>query len=250
MKTIKGFQRLKTSGEPIGLVTCYDYTSAQIVNASDIDAVLVGDSAAMVMHGFETTVHAKLDMLAVHVAAVRKGAPAKFLIADMPFLAHRKSLQNTMEAIEKLMQAGAQAIKIEDLDREDSIIPHIIKSGVPVMGHLGLTPQSVHQLGGWVVQGKDQAAETMILEDARTLEDQGCFGLVLEMVPAELAKIVTSSLSIPTIGIGAGPYTSGQILVFQDTQQNHQLLLKPIDLWIFFLSHHVAHQLELHLNNL
>ena len=216
MKTIRGFQRLKTSGEPISLVTCYDYTSAQIVNTSDIDAILVGDSAAMVMHGFESTVHANLDMLAAHVAAVRKGAPEKFLIADMPFLAHRKSLQKTMEAIERLMQAGAQAIKIEGLDREDSSIPHIVKSGVPVMGHLGLTPQSVHQLGGWVVQGKDEDAESRIIEDARILEDQGCFSLVLEMVPAGLAKTVTSSLSIPTIGIGAGPHTSGQILVFQD----------------------------------
>lgn len=216
MKTIRGFQRLKSNREPISMVTCYDTTSAAIVNISDIDAILVGDSAAMVMHGFESTVNANLQMLVSHVTAVRKGAPEKFLVADMPFLAHRKGLELTMDAVEKLMHAGAQAIKIEGLDRDDPIIPHIVKSGVPVMGHLGLTPQSVHQLGGWVVQGKNKDAETQILEDAKTLEDLGCFSLVLEMVPAELAKRVTSTLNIPTIGIGAGPHTSGQILVFQD----------------------------------
>jgi len=216
MKTIRGFQRLRGSGEPISLVTCYDYTSATIVNASNVDAILVGDSAAMVMHGYDSTVNANLEMLAAHVTSVSRGAPEKFLIADMPFLAHRKSLQRTMDAVEKLMHAGAQAIKIEGLDRENPIIPHIVKSGVPVMGHLGLTPQSVHQLGGWVVQGRDQDAVSIILEDAQTLEAQGCFSLVLEMVPAELAKAVTSSLTIPTIGIGAGRHTSGQILVFQD----------------------------------
>lgn len=216
MKTIRGFQRLKDSGEPISMVTCYDATSAAIVNASNIDAILIGDSAAMVMHGFDSTINANLDMLAAHVAAVRKGAPDKFLIADMPFLAHRKSLERTMDAVEKLMHAGAQAIKIEGIDHQAPIIPHIVKSGVPVMGHLGLTPQSVHQLGGWVVQGKSLDTESAIMEDAKTLEEQGCFALVLEMVPATLANQVTQDLSIPTIGIGAGPETSGQILVFQD----------------------------------
>ncbi|NQT63360.1 MAG: 3-methyl-2-oxobutanoate hydroxymethyltransferase [Candidatus Marinimicrobia bacterium] len=216
MKTIRGFHRLKEAGEPISLVTCYDYTSAQIVNASKIDAILVGDSASMVMHGHESTVNANLDMLVAHVEAVRRGAPDKFLIADMPFLAHRKGLERTMNAVEKLIQAGAQAVKIEGLDIENPCIPHIVKSGVPVMGHLGLTPQSVHQIGGWVVQGKDQDAEALILEDAKILEDQGCFSLVLEMVPADLAQNVTLALNIPTIGIGAGAHTSGQILVFQD----------------------------------
>lgn len=216
MKTVRGFHRLKKAGEPISLVTCYDYTSAQIVNASNIDAILVGDSASMVMHGHESTVSATLDMLVTHVEAVRRGAPDKFLIADMPFLAHRKGLERTLDAVEKLIQAGAQAVKIEGLDRENPCIPHIVKSGVPVMAHLGLTPQSVHQLGGWVVQGKDQDTELAILEDARVLEDQGCFSLVLEMVPAGLAKKVTQELHIPTIGIGAGVHTSGQILVFQD----------------------------------
>ncbi len=216
MKTIRGFQRLNASGEPMSLVTCYDFTSAAIVNDSNIDAILVGDSAAMVMHGYDSTVNANLDMLASHVHAVRKGAPDKFLIADMPFLAHRKSLEKTMSAIEKLMHAGAQAVKIEGVDRDDPIIPHIVKSGVPVMGHLGLTPQSVHQLGGWVVQGKDIDGESRLLEDAKILENQGCFSLVLEMVPAELARKITESLVVPTIGIGAGAHTSGQILVFQD----------------------------------
>lgn len=216
MKSIRGFQRLKKSREPISLVTCYDFTSACIVNGSSVDAVLVGDSAAMVMHGYDSTVNANIDMLVDHVRAVRKGAPDKFLIADMPFLAHRKGLANTMVAVGQLMQAGAQAIKIEGLDSDDPIIPHIVKSGVPVMGHLGLTPQSIHQLGGWVVQGKETDTEALIQRDAKLLEEQGCFSLVLEMVPAKLAKSVTESLAIPTIGIGAGPHTSGQVLVFQD----------------------------------
>ena len=216
MKTIRGFQRLKTSDEPLSLVTCYDFTSARIINASAIDAILVGDSAAMVMHGYDSTVLADLDMICAHVGAVRRGAPDKFLIADMPFLAHRKGMKHTMEAVGRLVRAGAQAIKIEGLDRDQSVIPHIVDSGVPVMGHLGLTPQSVNQFGGYFLQGKEAVDEKRILEDALALEAQGCFSLVLEMVPAKLAEQVTKALKIPTIGIGAGAYTSGQILVFQD----------------------------------
>lgn len=216
MKTIIGFRKMKAAQERISVVTCYDYTSAKIVNKTNIDAILVGDSAAMVMHGYDTTVNADVSMIEKHVAAVRVGAPDKFLIADMPFLAHRKGLEHAMDAVGALVRAGAQAVKIEGLNADEDTIAHIVHSGVPVMGHLGLTPQSVHQIGGYKLQGIDADAEQQLLKDACELENIGCFSLVLEMVPATLAKKITDSLSIPTIGIGAGPHTSGQVLVYQD----------------------------------
>lgn len=216
MINIKEFGGKLADRVPITLVTGYDYTSAQIINASTVDAILVGDSAAMVMHGFDTTINATVDMMATHVAAVRRGTPDKVVIADMPFLAHRQNQSCTMTAVDRLMKAGANAVKIEGGRAQIDIIRYIVESGIPVMGHLGLTPQSVHQLGGFKVQGRDQSAEQSILDDSRLLEEAGCFAIVLEMVPAPLAKKVTEQLSIPTIGIGAGPHTSGQVLVFQD----------------------------------
>lgn len=216
MKTITGFQVKKEAQEQITLVTCYDYTSARIINESKIDAILVGDSAAMVMHGYETTVQAKLPMMEAHVAAVRRGAPNKFLIADLPFLAHRKGLNSTMNAIETLICAGAQAVKIEGIYDHQDFISHIVNSGIPVMGHLGLTPQSVHKIGGYKLQGTSTGSEERIFEDAQRLQESGCFSLVLEMIPSKLTKKITEALTIPTIGIGAGPHTAGQILVYQD----------------------------------
>ncbi len=216
MKTIQGLMKVKQRGEKIAMVTCYDYTSACIVNQSDIDIVLVGDSAAMVMHGYESTVPATVEMMSAHVAAVRRGMPDKFLVADMPFLAHRKGHEKSMDAVDALMKAGANAVKIEGGRDHLKSIRYIVKSGVPVMGHLGLTPQSVNQIGGWKVQGREDSQAEQIIEDAKSLEAVGVFALVLEMVPADLAEQVTVELAIPTIGIGAGPETSGQVLVFQD----------------------------------
>jgi 3-methyl-2-oxobutanoate hydroxymethyltransferase len=206
----------RAAGHPISVLTCYDFWSARILAASRVDALLVGDSTAMVMHGHETTIPADLDMMCLHVSAVRRGAPEKLLIADMPFLAHRHSLSETMAAVERLMRAGGQAIKLEGADGNCDAIHHIVESGIDVMGHLGLTPQSLHRLGGYRVQGRDQAVAAKLVADARRLQDAGCFALVLELVPTELAKTITESLAIPTIGIGAGPHTSGQVLVLQD----------------------------------
>jgi len=206
----------RAAGHPISVLTCYDFWSAKILAASRIDALLVGDSTAMVMHGHETTIPADLDMMCLHVSAVRRGAPEKLLIADMPFLAHRHSLSETMAAVERLIRAGGQAIKLEGADGNCDAIHHIVESGIDVMGHLGLTPQSLHRLGGYRVQGRDQAVAAKLVADARRLQDAGCFALVLELVPTELAKTITESLAIPTIGIGAGPHTSGQVLVLQD----------------------------------
>lgn len=216
MTTIDEFNTKLKNGESISMVTCYDYTAARIIAASNIDSILIGDSAAMVMHGHSTTINATVEMMVTHIAAVRRGAAEIFLVADMPFLAHRRELNFAMAAVSSLMQAGANAVKIEGACGHLEIIKHIVDSGVPVMGHLGLTPQSVYQLGGFKVQGRNDEAEKMITEDAVSLQNAGCFSMVLELIPAPLAKKITAGLGIPTIGIGAGPDTSGQILVFQD----------------------------------
>ncbi len=216
MKSPADMAAARSAGRVISMVTCYDYWSACIVAASTVDAILVGDSAAMVMHGHQTTIPADLDMMCLHASAVRRGAPEKLEVVDMPFLAHRYGLEHTMTAVERLVRSGAQAVKIEGADGSVETIRHIVDSGVDVMGHLGLTPQSVHKLGGFKVQGREAQTANKVREDARRLEDAGCFALVLEMVPSELAGSITDSLSIPTIGIGAGSKTSGQVLVLQD----------------------------------
>jgi len=216
MKSILDFQKKKQAGEKITMVTCYDYSFARIIAETTVDALLVGDSAAQVMHGHSTTLNASTEVIALHTRAVSRGAPAKFLVADMPFLSTRKGLKNSMDQIEKLMKAGAHAIKIENADGHLELIKHVVASGVPVMGHLGLTPQSIHQLGGPKVQGKAQADADKIQQDALDLEAAGCFSLVLECVPSVLAQKISSQLQIPTIGIGAGLSTDGQILVLQD----------------------------------
>ena len=198
------------------MVTCYDYWSACIISQSQIDCILVGDSLAMVMYGYSTTLPATVAIMVQHIQAVAKGAPNKFLVGDMPFCSYRKGLITSMTSIEKLMQSGANAIKLEGADGNLKLIRHIVKSGIPVMGHLGLTPQSIHAIGGFKVQGKHQSAADKLKKDAEALADAGCFSLVLECVSSTLAKEITNSIAIPTIGIGAGPYTSGQVLVLQD----------------------------------
>jgi 3-methyl-2-oxobutanoate hydroxymethyltransferase len=213
MKSVLDFTK---SERPLSMVTCYDATSAAIVESCDVDCILVGDSVAMTMHGFSTTLPATVDMMAFHVAAVRRGAPSKFLISDLPFLAHRGSVSECMSAVRSVMTAGAQAVKIEGIDGSEEIIRHIVQSGVPVMGHLGLTPQSVHGLGGFKVQATSAAAGDALLDQALRVQAAGAFAVVLECVPSEIAARVTAALAIPTIGIGAGSACSGQVLVFQD----------------------------------
>lgn len=214
--SVLDFRARKASGGKISMVTCYDYTSARVLNQTDVDSLLVGDSLAMVMHGYDSTVHATVELMALHVAAVARGAPGKFIVGDMPFLAARKGLKDAMDGVQALMQAGAHAVKIEGEKGQAELMAHIVDSGVPVMGHLGLTPQSVHGLGGHRVQGKADTEAKALLESALRLEDAGCFALVLECVPAPLAAEITARTGIPTIGIGAGPGTDGQVLVLQD----------------------------------
>jgi 3-methyl-2-oxobutanoate hydroxymethyltransferase len=213
---IHDFQKMKNEHKKITLVTCYDHWSAQIISKTQIDSILVGDTLSMIMYGHATTLPATVEIMAKHIEAVVKGAPNKFIIGDMPFCSYRKGLVESINAVEQIMRAGAHAIKLEGAEGNLELIKHIVESGIPVMGHLGLTPQSIHSLGGNKVQGKNQTAAEKIKLQAKQLEDAGCFAIVLECVPAELSKEITDSLNIPTIGIGAGPYTSGQVLVLQD----------------------------------
>jgi 3-methyl-2-oxobutanoate hydroxymethyltransferase len=210
------FQACKARKEKIVMLTCYDYTSARIVQDSDIDVILVGDSAAMVMHGYGTTIPADIDMMCRHIESVARGTRDKFIVGDMPFLSFRQSLTDNMRAVASVMKAGAHAVKLEGIEGNAETIAHVVKSGVPVMGHLGLTPQSVNQLGGYRVQGRGERAAGILKQEAAACEQAGCFALVLECVPDELATEITAELGIPTIGIGAGAHTDGQVLVMQD----------------------------------
>lgn len=213
---INTFKQKKKDHEKIVMVTCYDAASAAIVEKSKVDCVLVGDSVAMVVHGHESTVHATMDMMHLHTQSVARKIKSKFIVADLPFLSYRNSLSDTMHNVQRLMQAGAHAVKLEGCTGNLEIIKHIVESGVPVMGHLGLTPQAVHQLGGHTVQGRTKQLATKLLEHAQQLEKAGVFALVLECIPSSVATKVSQKLSIPTIGIGAGPTTDGQVLVFHD----------------------------------
>jgi 3-methyl-2-oxobutanoate hydroxymethyltransferase len=215
MKVID-FSEKKKLQQKISMVTCYDFWSAQIIEESDIDCVLVGDSAAMIMHGFANTIPATVEMLAWHVESVCRGAPNKFVIADMPFLSVRAGISQAVGSVDILLKAGAQAVKIEGVEGHSEIIQHVVQSGVPVMGHLGLTPQSVHQLSGFRVQGKENREAHRLLSQAEEVEKAGCFALVLECIPSTVAAEITGQLTIPTIGIGAGPGTDGQVLVLHD----------------------------------
>lgn len=216
MKNIPDFQKWRADGKPITMVTCYDAATAKILNQTSVDSLLIGDSCAMVVHGHDSTVHATVEMLATHTAAVRRGAPDKVIVADLPFLSFRKGVESAMDAVDQLMKAGANAVKLERRKGNIQLIEHIVESGVPVMGHLGLTPQSVNEFGGFRMQAKSEEAARALLEDAKMLQQAGCFSIVLECIPADVAAAVTRELSIPTIGIGCGPEVSGQVLVIND----------------------------------
>jgi 3-methyl-2-oxobutanoate hydroxymethyltransferase len=216
MQAVDEFARAKKAHRKISIVTAYDAWSARLVARSQVDAILVGDSAAMVVHGHDTTLPATLSLMATHTRAVARAAGGKFVIADLPFLSYRKGLPAAMTAVGLLVRNGAQAVKLEGVDGHGDVIKQIVGSGVPVMGHLGLTPQSVHRFGGFRVQGRSDRAATALVEQAHQLEDLGCFAVVLECVPALLGARLTAELAIPTIGIGAGAATDGQVLVLQD----------------------------------
>jgi len=216
MHVVTEFARSKAEGRKISIVTAYDAWSARLVAGSNVDAMLVGDSAAMVMHGHDTTVPATVGLMAAHTRAVARSAGGKFVIADLPFMSFRKGKDAAMRAVETLVRSGADAVKLEGVDGHEDVIAQILGSGVPVMGHVGLTPQSIHRLGGFRVQGRNEVDAARIVRQAHALEDLGCFAIVLECVPADLGARITSELACPTIGIGAGAGTDGQVLVLHD----------------------------------
>ncbi len=215
-KTTKDIRKIYESGKRLTMVTCYDYTFARLVEQAEIEMILVGDSLGNVIQGHDTTLPVEVDDIIYHTRAVMRGNHSAHVVADMPFMSYQASHEvGVMNAGRLLKAGGAQAIKVEGGAHLAPMIQTLVRAGVPVCGHLGLTPQSVHAFGGFHVQGKGEAAKTLI-EDALALQDAGAYMLVLEMVPADLAAQVTEELNIPTIGIGAGNRTSGQVLVIQD----------------------------------
>ncbi|MSQ55871.1 MAG: 3-methyl-2-oxobutanoate hydroxymethyltransferase [Betaproteobacteria bacterium] len=214
--TITGLQKMRDDGERIAVLTCYDASFAAALDAAGVDSLLIGDSLGMVLQGHETTLPVTLADMAYHTACVARGSKRAFIIADLPFDTYQESPQQAFRSSAVLMAAGAQMVKLEGGGDIAETVRFLTARGVPVCGHLGLTPQSVHQLGGHRVQGRGAEAEQRLLGDAADLESAGAGVLVLEAIPAKLATQVTQRLHIPTIGIGAGAECSGQVLVLHD----------------------------------
>ncbi len=210
------FLRAKCENRKLSMVTCYDYTFARLLSSTPIDGILVGDSVAMVVYGHPSTLAASVEMMRLHTAAVARGAGDKLIVADMPFLSFRKGLSAALDAAHALMSAGAQAVKLEGVWGHEDVIQRMTQSGIPVMGHLGLQPQSIHTYGGYRIQGRNDEAAEAIVREACALQELGAFAVVLECIPATLAEKITAGIRIPTIGIGAGAGCDGQILVLQD----------------------------------
>lgn len=215
--TIIDIQNKKRDGKKITMLTAYDYPMAKLIDEALIDVILVGDSLGMVVLGYESTVPVTMDEMIHHSKAVRRGTKCAFLIGDMPFMSYQISKEEAVRNAGRFMkEAGCDAVKLEGGDEVLDVTRTIVDAGIPVLGHLGLTPQTISKLGGYKIQGKDAKAAKRILEQALKLKDAGCFAIVLECVPDKVAKLITEKLMIPTIGIGAGPYCDGQVLVTND----------------------------------
>jgi 3-methyl-2-oxobutanoate hydroxymethyltransferase len=207
----------KAKGEKISMITAYDYTMAKIVDHAGIDIILVGDSASNVMAGNETTLPITLDQMIYHTSCVVRGVDRALVVADLPFMSYQVTIKEALISAGKMMkEAGAHAIKLEGGAFVAETVKRIVEAGIPVMGHLGLTPQSIYKFGTYKVRAKEEAEANQLLADAKLLEDAGCFAIVLEKIPASLAAKVSKSISIPTIGIGAGSDCDGQVLVIHD----------------------------------
>ena len=216
-KTILDIKKMKTLGEKITMLTAYDYGMASILDESDIDILLVGDSLGNVVLGYESTLPVTMDDMVRHTQAVARGSQKAMIVADMPFLSYQVSPDSALANAGRLLKEGnAQAVKLEGGREHADIVHKMTYAGIPVMAHLGLTPQSVNQLGGYRVQGKQEDTAEIIMQDAKCLEEAGAFSLVLECVPEKLAAEITAALSIPSIGIGAGVHCDGQVLVVND----------------------------------
>ncbi|MTT32622.1 3-methyl-2-oxobutanoate hydroxymethyltransferase [Terrilactibacillus sp. BCM23-1] len=217
MKTITHFQKMKKNHEKIAMLTAYDYPSAKGAEEAGIDLILVGDSVGMVVHGYESTVDVTLDEMILHTKAVKRGAQNTFIVTDMPFLTYHGTVSDTIQTARKLIQSGgAHALKLEGSGDVFHMIKRLTGAGVAVMSHLGLTPQSVGAMGGYKVQGKNLESAEKLIQDAIAAEESGAFALVLECVPEPIGTLITEKLTIPVIGIGAGRYTDGQVLVYHD----------------------------------
>lgn len=215
--TTHQLQEMKNRGEKIAMLTAYDFSMAKIIDAALVDVILVGDSASNVMAGHETTLPITLDQMIYHAASVVRAVKRALVVVDLPFGTYQgDSGEALRSAIRIMKEAGAHAVKLEGGHEVKESIKRILSAGIPVMGHLGLTPQSIYKFGTYTVRAKEEAEAKKLVEDAMLLADCGCFGLVLEKIPAALAKKVSESIQIPTIGIGAGPDTDGQVLVMQD----------------------------------
>jgi len=210
-------KNMKKKGIPITMLTAYDYPSAKLAEEADIDMILVGDSLGNVVLGYNSTIPVTLDDMVYHTRAVARGAEETFIVADMPFMTYHGDIDESLRGVRRLMQEGhAHAVKMEGGEEIAGTVKRIVQSGVPVLGHIGLTPQSVNQIGGYRIQGKDAQDAQRLMNDAKALEAAGAFAIVLELVTEEAAAEISKALSIPTIGIGAGRYCDGQVLVFHD----------------------------------
>ncbi len=215
--TTHQLQEMKNRGEKIAMLTAYDYSMARIIDAAMVDVILVGDSASNVMAGHETTLPITLDQMIYHAASVVRGVKRALVVVDLPFGTYQgNSSEALRSAIRIMKEAGAHAVKLEGGREVKESVERILSAGIPVMGHLGLTPQSIYKFGTYTVRAKQEDEATKLVDDAQLLAACGCFGIVLEKIPAVLAKQVSDSVQIPTIGIGAGPDTDGQVLVMQD----------------------------------
>ncbi len=206
----------RKKGERLAMLTAYDYPSARLVAEAGVDLILVGDSLGMVVLGYDSTLPVTVDDMVHHTRATRRGAPDAFVIADMPFLSYSTPEQALATAARLIKDAGADSVKLEGGAEVAPIVEALVRAGVPVLGHVGLTPQTASALGGYKLQGKDEETARRVVQGAEALDAAGCWGVVLELVPAELARVVTQRVAIPTIGIGAGAHCDGQVLVFHD----------------------------------
>ncbi|MCL4439117.1 MAG: 3-methyl-2-oxobutanoate hydroxymethyltransferase [Firmicutes bacterium] len=215
--TVSHFMQAKREGRPVTMLTAYDFPMGRLVDAAGIDSILVGDSLGNVVLGYGSTIPVTMDDMVHHVKAVTRGVQRALVVADLPFLSYHLSREESVRNAGRMLQeGGAQAVKLEGGQEVAEAIKAMVTAGIPVVGHLGLTPQSVLTMGGYKVQGKDEAAARKLLDDARAVQEAGAFALVLECVPTPLARLVTEKLDIATIGIGAGPYCDGQVLVTHD----------------------------------
>jgi 3-methyl-2-oxobutanoate hydroxymethyltransferase len=215
--TIHTLKQRKTAGDKITMLTCYDATFARLLDDAGVDVLLVGDSLGMVVQGHTTTLPVTLDEMIYHTRAVVRGTRRAQVVGDMPFMTYQTSVEDALRSAGRLVkEGGAEAIKLEGGAQHAELVARLVRSGIPVMGHIGLTPQSFHQLGGFKIQGREEDAAARLLEDAKVLEQAGAYAIVLEGIPLELAEKITKSVGVPTIGIGAGPGCDGQVLVIYD----------------------------------